>query len=121
LIGDLNFDHVSAYFKYCSALRVYRKGKPFYVESLLLETVTDLSLSLVFPCKKCIILADFQSVDGRQASILTILHMQVLCLVLVIADPWCSCCSACPVLQRRKHFVGCQKATQIVLPPETNQ
>jgi len=25
------------------------------------------------------------------------------------------------VLQRRKHFVCCQKATQIVLPPETDQ
>jgi len=57
--------------------------------------------------------------DGKQASILIILRMQVLCLVLVIADPWRSCCSVCPVLQRRKHFVGRQKATQIVLPPET--
>jgi len=55
--------------------------------------------------------------DGRQASILTILRLQVLYLVLVIADPQCSCCSACPV----QHFVGHQKATQIVLPPETNQ
>jgi len=59
--------------------------------------------------------------DGRQPLILTILRMQVLYLVLVIADPWHSCCSAYPVLQRRKHFVGRQKATQIVLPPETNQ
>jgi len=59
--------------------------------------------------------------DGRQASILTILRMQVVYLVLVIADPRRSCCSACPMLQRRKHCVHCQKATQIVLPPETDQ
>jgi len=57
----------------------------------------------------------------RQLLILTILRMQVLYLVLVIADPQCSCCCACPVLQRRKHFVRRQKATQIVLPPETDQ
>jgi len=59
--------------------------------------------------------------DGRQASILTILRMQVLYPVLVIADPRRSCCSACPVLQRRKNLVCRQKATQIVLPPETDQ
>jgi len=59
--------------------------------------------------------------DGRQVSILTILRMQVLYLVLVITDPWRSCCSVCLVLQRRKHCVRCQKATQIVLPPETDQ
>jgi len=59
--------------------------------------------------------------DGRQALILTILCMQVIYLVLVIADPRHSCCSACPVFQRRKHFVCRQKATQIMLPPETDQ
>jgi len=59
--------------------------------------------------------------DGRQASNLTILCLQVHYLVLVIAEPWCSCCSACPVLQRKIHFVHYQKATQIVLLPETDQ
>jgi len=59
--------------------------------------------------------------DDRQPSILTILRMQVLYLVPVIADPRRSCYFACPVLQRRKHFVGRQKAAQIVLPPENNQ
>ena len=47
--------------------------------------------------------------------------MQVLYLVLVIAYPRRSCCSACPVLQRKKHFVCRQNAAQIVLPPETEQ
>jgi len=49
--------------------------------------------------------------DGKQTSILTILRLQVLYLVLVIADPRRSFCSACPVLQKKKHFVPCQKAT----------
>jgi len=49
--------------------------------------------------------------DGRQASILTIIHMQVLYLVLVIEDPWRSCYSACPVLQRRKHFAHREKVS----------
>ena len=57
----------------------------------------------------------------EQASIITILRMQVLNLVLVIADPRRSCCSACPGLQRKKHFVCRQKAAQIVLPLETDQ
>jgi len=56
--------------------------------------------------------------DGKQTSILTILRLQILYLVLVIADPRRSCCSACPVPQRKKHFVRRQKATQIMLPPE---
>jgi len=59
--------------------------------------------------------------DGKQALILTILPLQVLYLVLVIADPGHSCCSACPVLQRKKHFVRCQKATLIVLQPEIDK
>ena len=58
--------------------------------------------------------------DGQQASIMTTLRMEVLYLVLVIADPRRSCCSACPVLQSKKHFVCRQKAAQIVLPPETD-
>jgi len=58
--------------------------------------------------------------DGKQTLILTILRLQVLYLVLVIADPRRSCCSACSVLQRKKHFVRRQKATQIVLPLETD-
>jgi len=48
--------------------------------------------------------------DGKQALILTILRMQVLYLVLVIAEPRRSCCSACPVLQRKKHFARRQKS-----------
>jgi len=59
--------------------------------------------------------------DGKQAFILTILRLQVLYLVLVIANPRRSCCSACPVLQRKKHFVRCEKATLIGLSPEINQ
>jgi len=59
--------------------------------------------------------------DGKQTSILTTLRLQVLYLVLIIADPRRSCYSACPVLQRKKHFVRRQKAIQIVLPSETDQ
>jgi len=60
--------------------------------------------------------------DGKQALILTtILRLQVLYLVVVIADPRRSCCSACPVLQRKKQFARRQKTTQIMLPPEINQ
>jgi len=59
--------------------------------------------------------------DGKQTLILTILRLQVLYLVLVIADPWRSCCSACPMLQRKKHFVRRQKATLIMLPSETDE
>jgi len=59
--------------------------------------------------------------DGKQALILTILRLQVLYLLLVIADPRRSCCSACPVFQRKKHFARRQKATLIVLPPEIDQ
>jgi len=58
--------------------------------------------------------------DGKQTSILTILRLQVRYLVLVIADPRRNCCSACPVLQRKKYFVRRQKATQIKLPSETD-
>jgi len=59
--------------------------------------------------------------DIKQTSILTIPRLEVLYLVLFIADQRRSYCSACPVLQRKKHFVHCQKATQIVLPSETDQ
>ena len=43
--------------------------------------------------------------------ILIMLCMQAFHLILVIVDPWCSCCSACFVLQRKKHY---QKAIQTV-------
>jgi len=59
--------------------------------------------------------------DDKQALILTILRLQVLYLILLIADPRRSCCSVCPVLQRNKHFVRRQKATLIVLQPEIDQ
>jgi len=89
------------------------------------DCFTDSSLILVFVW--VFILADYQSVDGSvtwQTSFnfnhtphAGILPSTGHCRV----DPRRSCCSACPVLQRRIHFVGRQKATQIVLPPETNQ
>jgi len=91
-----------------------------------LETISLIHQSspilVFFFAKKCTILADFQhvnsSADGRQTSTLTILRIQVLYLVLVIAGPQHSCCSACHALHRRKHFVHCQKATQIMLSPK---
>jgi len=58
---------------------------------------------------------------SQMATILTILRLQVLYRVLVIADPRRSCCSTCPVLQKKKHFVRRQKAVLIVLPPEIDQ
>ena len=87
------------------------------------DCLTDVSTILVFVCKNRIILAEFQHTDGSQVSIIIVLSMQVLYLVLIIADPRRSCCSrsACPALQRKKHFVFRQKAAQIVLPPETDQ
>ena len=47
--------------------------------------------------------------------------MQVRYLVIVISDPWHSCCIACPVLQKKNHIIYHQKAAQIVLPPEIEQ
>jgi len=89
------------------------------------DCFTDSSLILVFVCKKCTILADFQSVDGsaRWQASFNFNHTPqlVLYLVLVIADLRHSCCSACPVLQWRKYYVCCQKTTQILLPPKTDQ
>ena len=87
------------------------------------DCLIDVSTILVFVCKHRIILAKFQHIDGSARRLtsfnyITILRMQVLYLVLVIADPRRSCCSACPVLQRKKHFVCRQKAAQIVLPSE---
>jgi len=46
--------------------------------------------------------------DGRQASISTILFMQVLYLVLAIADPWHCCCSAC-LCSREEKFCSSSK------------
>ena len=89
------------------------------------DCLTDVSTILVFVCKNRVILAEFQHIDGSARWLTSfnynILRMQVLYLVLVIVDPRRSCCSACPVLQSKKHFVCRQKAAQIVLPPETDQ
>ena len=81
------------------------------------DCLTDVLTILIFVRKNRVVLAEFQHIDGSQASVTTILRMQVLYLVLVIADPWRSCCSACPVLQSNKHLVCRQKAAHIVLPP----
>ena len=82
----------------------------------VVDCLTDVSTILVFVCRNRVILVEFQHIDGSQASIITIFRMQVLYPV-----PRRSCCSACSVLQSKKHFVCRQKAAQIVLPPETDQ
>ena len=66
------------------------------------DFIIDSSTILVFICKNCVVLAEFQSIDGS-------------------ARWQTSLTSAFPVLQTKKHFVRRQKATQIVLPSETDQ
>jgi len=69
--------------------------------------------------------ADFQSVDGSARWQTNFNFNHTLHAGTLPSTGHCrpqqSCCSACPVLQRRKHFVHCPKATQIVLPPEADQ
>ena len=84
------------------------------------DCLTDVSIILVFVCKNRVILADFQHIDGSARWLTSFNynhtpHAGTLPIVLVIADPRRSCCSACPVLQSNKHFVCHQKAVQIVL------
>ena len=87
------------------------------------DCYTDLSTILVF--KNHVVLAEFQHIDGSARWLTSFNYNHTLhagtYLVLVIADPRRSCCSACPVFQRNKHFVCHQKAALIVLPPETDQ
>ena len=91
------------------------------------DCYTDLSTILVFVCKNRVVLAEFQHIDGSARWLTSsILRMQVLYLVLVIADPRHSCCSACPVFQKKKYFSftkklhrSCchQKLTNKIKPP----
>jgi len=101
ICSDLSIDHSSAYFKHCIAF--------WYL----------------FP-KKMHHFVNFQSVDGSARwqtsfNFNHTPHAGTLPSGWVIVDPQCSYCSACPVLQRTKHLVCRQKATQIVLPPKIDQ
>ena len=78
------------------------------------DCLTDVSTILVFVCKNRVILAEFHHIDGSTRWLTNFNYNHTphagTYLVLVIADPRRSCCSACPVLQSKKHFVCRQKA-----------
>ena len=66
------------------------------------DHLTDVSTILVFVRKNRVVLAEFQHIDGSARWLTSFNynhtpHALVLYLVVVIADPRCSCCSACPV------------------------
>ena len=85
------------------------------------DCLTDISTILVSVCKNRFILAEFQHIDGSARWLTSFNYDHTPHAGTLPSTARRSCCSACPVLQSKKHFVCRQKAAQIVLPPETDQ
>ena len=84
------------------------------------DCLTDVSTILVFVCKNRIILAEFQHIDGSARWLTSFNYNYTPHAGTLPADPR-AVAALLFLCSRARNILCCQKAAQIVLPPETDQ